>query len=379
MRGIAEGSDFLWQGPPEEWTAPYAMNYRRNNASFVAYVSRTNRGSEISGQAAAAMAVSAMVFRRTDPEFADRCLNASRSLYSLATDYPGSFTAGPWAQRHPAMKFHRAYYESSGYHDELALASAFLYLATNETRYLTRAKTFYNRAVRKVKVSYAYSWDDKLLAVALLLMKIENRTGTIYETMLRRSFTYWLPGCVGRMCAPGDPGVGSRCQCVFKTPRGLHISDAWGSLASVNNANFLALQFAKFLRKFNRRDAYATRLVNWSITQVNYVLGDNQGHSFMVGFGRKYARYPLHISSFNSWIDFPMRGATPFQIQQNFTQQGYSRPGEEAYWNNPRFRVPQRFIVYGAVQGGPEYYNDRIVDDHCVYAGARSSNFGTNS
>lgn len=363
MRGIAEGSDFLWQGPPEEWTD--GLGYSRNNGTFAAYVTKTQRGSEIVGQAAAGMAASYLTFKVKDPAYAAKCLAAAKTLYTLATGFPGSFRDGTWASKNPAMKYHREYYESSGYHDELALASAMMYKATNVSSYLAKARQYYNMAISKVKggISYSYSWDDKLPFVALLLLQIDNKTGTAYETHLKKAFDYWLPSCTGKRCQPDDVPADVKCKCVFYTPKGLAISDGWGSIASSTNMGFLAMQYAQWLRKSNPADAYAKSLVNWVISQVNYGLGDNGGYSFMVGFGNKYAKYPLHISSFNSFIDFPMRGQTPFKIQQNFTVQGYSRPGE-AYWNTPPYRVKQRFIVYGAVQAGPEYFQDKIVDDH---------------
>lgn len=262
------------------------------------------------------------------------------------------------------------YYKSSGFHDELALAAVFMYKATNETTYLTAAKSYYSAAASKLrkKTSFAYSWDDKLSAVALLLMEISNTSNTVYEQALRRKFTFWFPDCVGRKCDPGkDEGYGDNgCQCVFYTEDGLAVRDNWGSLASANNAAFIAHQFAAFLRKRNPADAYAKKLVDWSIRQTNYVLGDNKvSYSYMVGFGdpSRYCQYPLHISSFNSWIDFPLEGRTPYAIQQNFTVQGYSQPGEPK-WEGPEYRIKQRFIVYGGILAGPYWYTSEPICDH---------------
>ncbi|KAI9030465.1 Six-hairpin glycosidase-like protein [Hyaloraphidium curvatum] len=363
MMGIAEGSDFLWQGPPEEWVQ--GLGYDRSNGTFSDYINNsTQPGAEIAAQASAGMSLCYLNFRDTDAPYAERCLAAARSLLKIATDRPVSFVAGTWADRSPSMKYHKRYYESGGVQDEIALASAFLYLATNETTYLTSARTAFNAASRAARGwSVAYSWDDKLPGVALLLMRIDNRRNTVYEQFLQRAFAFWFRDCVGRKCGPDQAPGSNGCRCVFYSPRGLAIRDGWGSLASSTNMGFLAMQYARWLRTFNPADPYAAKLIDWTISQVNYVLGgSNGGYSFMVGFGRRSAVYPLHISSYNSFIDFPMRGQTPFAIQQDFTPQGYGATDKR--FDVPRFKKPQRFILYGGVQGGPEWYNDRIIDDH---------------
>lgn len=334
------------------------MGQRRDQKKFSAYANRNQRASEIVGNAASAMATCFLSFKTIDRTYANKCLVTAKSLYNLASKYPGSFINGGWAAQSPSMNSHLSSYRSSGlYKDELANAAALLYLATNETSYLKFAKEYFNQALREYKGNLAFfSWDDKLVSTALLLCQINNRRGNGYELLLQKAFNFWLPDCVGARCKPGD-GPSAKCKCIFRTPKGLTVGDSWGSLAAATNIGFLMMQHARWLRKFDVSDAYAVKLVNFVISQVNYVLGDNNGWSFMTGFGNKYPQHTYNVASYNSIIDFPLRGKRPDVIAQDYFLQGTS----------PQYDTPQRFIPYGAIQGGPDYYNDGIVDNHENY------------
>lgn len=364
MFNIADRVDFDYEGPPEEWAS--LMKFSRANGSFAAYVDRVHRGSEIVGDAAAAMAASYLVFRDSEPAYAGKCLNASKSLYALASDYQGSFIYGGWAAKNPSMASHLVSYRSSGvYQDEIAVAASFLYLATNETKYLNAAKGMFGWALNKMsyKLPVYFSWDDKLPGVAFLLSMVDGKPGNTYDKLLRQGFAFWLKDCQGKKCGPGEAPRTKACKCVYYTPKGLAVGDAWGSLASVTNIGFVMLQHAHWLRSFNATDSYAAKLIDWVISQVNYILGDNNGFSFMAGFGTKFPRFSYHISSYNSLIDFPMRGKPMNLVAYDFEMQGTSRV----------FKTQNRFIPYGAIQGGPCYNNDTIVDNHRDYVFTESA------
>jgi len=50
------------------------------------------------------------------------------------------------------------------------------------------------------------------------------------------------------------------------------------------------------------------KVITFSAQQLNYMLGDC-GRSWVVGFGEKSPIRPYHKSSYNSFIDYPLRGS----------------------------------------------------------------------
>lgn len=54
-------------------------------------------------------------------------------------------------------------YRSSHFVDEVAWAACWLYMATNDTQYLTDAETKYPDVI--TEIPWALSWDDKKIGV----------------------------------------------------------------------------------------------------------------------------------------------------------------------------------------------------------------------
>lgn len=74
----------------------------------------------------------------------------------------------------------------------------------------------------------------------------------------------------------------------------------------------------------------------------------------MVGFGKgSWPLRPNHVNSYNSFIDFPLRGKRQDEIRYDFVVQGVY-PGQNKV---------NKFLLYGAVLGGPKP-DDTTPDDH---------------
>ncbi|KAI9020312.1 Six-hairpin glycosidase-like protein [Hyaloraphidium curvatum] len=379
MMGVGEGVDFLYQGPPEEWVS--AMGFRRAGPKFSGYITPQHPSSEIIGAASAGMSLAYLTLRSTDAAFAARCLQSAKDLYDFATKYPGTYMA--WGNKTAAFKSHAQYYPSTSYEDEIGIAAIFLYLATNEAAYLDRARQAWDfEDARFLRLAGAhprglqyFDWENKFQPLSHLLAVIDNNKTSKYAAEVKRNLDLWMPDCpkLYGNCKPNPvnpdpampdpPGYNRNCPCCFYTPRGLARGPNWGALGGASHAAFLALRHAKFLRTFDPADAYATKLANWAVTQANYILGDNKGKpglkkpfSFLVGFGKgSWPQYPSHISSYNSFIDFPLRGQKLGIIQRDFVLQGVGK------WNHKN-----QFIAYGALLGGP-LPDDTVVDDHWNY------------
>lgn len=275
------------------------------------------------------------------------------------------------------------YYPTGSYIDELGLGAAFLYMATSETKYLDDAKKWWAQENARFKTDagslpqyfQTYDWENKLPALSLLLSQIDKDPNGIYGQEYRRNMNLWFKDCPASygnckvnpvVPAPEGTTLNLKCPCVYYTPGGLARGPNWGSFGAVSNMIFLALEHAKDLRKINAADAYALKLSNWAVKQMNYILGDNPGFpgrkkpfSYVVGFGKgSWPLRPNHISSYNSFIDFPMRGQSPDLIRFDFVVQGVTLKG-----NNYNTKKSNRFILYGGLVGGPTI-KDVCVDDH---------------
>ena len=139
------GADHSWWGPAEVMSM--------NRPSYK--VTRDNPGSCVVGEAAAALAVAAIVFEDTDPEYSKLCLEHAKSLYAFAdsTKSDSGYTA--------ANGFYNSW---SGFYDELSWAGCWLYIATDDSKYLDNAKAYYPKAGQDY--NWSLCWDDVHIGAA---------------------------------------------------------------------------------------------------------------------------------------------------------------------------------------------------------------------
>lgn len=291
--------DHAFWGPPEEM--------RMERPAFS--VDPEHPGSDLTGEAAAALAATAILFREADPEYAARCLEHARALFAFADRFRGVYS--------DSIVDARAYYNSfSGYQDELAWAAAWLAKATGESSYLDRSAKIFSEHLRRMNWHGTQSWDDKKYGTAILLAQLTGRKE--YIDRLSRWLDFWTDG-----------DGGSR---VNRTPGGLAWLDQWGSLRYAANTAFLALIYARLPDAPNaRRDR------EFAVRQIRYMLGENpRRSSYVVGYGENPPQRPHH------------RAAS-----------GTRDVGDPA---------PNRHVLYGALVGGPSAPDDfAYVDDRSNY------------
>lgn len=100
---------------------------------------------------------------------------------------------------------------------------------------------------------------------------------------------------------------------------------------------------------YDKSNTNVTRAVTLAAQQINYMLGDC-GRSWVVGYGEGSPKLPYHKSSYNSFIDYPMRGTDNGDQESDFL---YSN-------------TTNRFILYGALEGGPAW-DDTFLDNRHNY------------
>ncbi|PTL84294.1 glycoside hydrolase [Vitiosangium sp. GDMCC 1.1324] len=303
----AGNTDHAWWGPAE------AMQMTR--PAFK--ISASCPGSDLAGETAAAMAASSLVFRESDPTYSATLLTHARQLFTFADTYRGKYS--------DCITDAQAFYNSwSGYWDELSWAATWLYLATNESSYLTKAESYTAYWGSEGQSPYwgykwTQSWDGKQYGAQLLLARLTGKD--VYKASVERNLDFWTTGFNGER--------------VRYSPGGLAWLDTWGSLRYAANESFLAFVYADDIAASD--PSRATRYRDFASRQIRYMLGENpRSSSYVVGFGVNAPRNPHHRTAHGSWAD------------------SISSPAQS------------RHILYGALVGGPDAA-DAYSDDRSNY------------
>ena len=300
---VGSGSlDHSWWGPAE------VMQMDRPSYK----VDMDHPGSAVTGEAAAALASASIVFADSDSAYSATCLRHAEELFAFAdaTKSDSGYTAAS------------GYYNSwSGFYDELSWAATWLYLATNDSTYLTKAESYvsnWNKQGQSDLIEYKYTqnWDDVHYGAELLLARITGKS--IYTESLERTLDWWTTGYDGEK--------------VTYTPKGLAWLQQWGSLRYSTTTAFLASVYAKWS---GCSAAKAAVYQAFAKSQVDYALGSS-GQSYEIGFGTNYPKHPHHRTAESSWAD-------------SMSVPGYSR-----------------HTLVGALVGGPDS-SDGYTDEESNY------------
>jgi endoglucanase len=263
------GIDHGWWGPAE------VMQMKRPSYKL----SKSSSGSTVLAETAAALAATALIFNDSDRAYADQCLAHAKSLYDFAetTKSDAGYTA--------ASGF---YSSSSGFYDELSWAGAWLYLATDDKDYLTKAEGYVAKWGTEQQTSvigyrWGHCWDDVHYGAQLLLARITKKS--VYSESVERNLDYWTVGYSGNR--------------ITTTPAGLAWLSSWGSLRYATTTAFLAGVWADSKQcSSGKVDTYR----KFAKAQVDYALGST-GKSFLIGFGSQYPLHPHHRTAHSSWSD----------------------------------------------------------------------------
>jgi endoglucanase len=250
------GSDHSFWGPAE---SVESMTKRPSSK-----IDAAHPGSDLAGEAAAALAAASIVFAPTDPAYAAVCLTHAKQLYAFADQYRGKYDA--------AITGASGYYNSwSGYKDELVWGALWLYRASNDPAYLAKAESSYdslNTEPQSTTRSYKWTiaWDDKSYGCYVLLAALTGKQK--YKDDAERWLNYWTTGVDG--------------QKIKYTPGGLAWLDQWGSCRYAANTAFCALVYGDLTNDATLKARYH----DFALKQINYMLGDNpMKRSLVVGYG----------------------------------------------------------------------------------------------
>jgi endoglucanase len=308
-------TDHSYWGPAE--TNP---NTRPSSA-----ITASCTGTDLAGQAASALAASAVVFKTADAKYAARLTTQAQALWNFANSYRGNYSS--------CIIGAQGYYTSvSGYWDELVQGAIWLYRATGTASWLTTAQTDYaNLPLASQSTLHEYSWtiswDDVSYADYILMAQITGQSQ--YITDAERFLDWWTTGVSGAK--------------VSYSPGGEAFLNQWGSLRYAANTAFAALEFSDYLTANNLDATRAATYHSFAVGQINYMLGDNPDHeSYEVGFTNTGAN--------SAWPQFP-----------------HHSTAHDAWSNNLSTPAATRHLAYGLLVGGPTSANDAFTDDRTQY------------
>ena len=157
------------------------------------------------------------------------------------------------------------FYTSSHFYDEMCWASVWIYLATNDATYLTKAKTYLANTNYLDDFHWTHCWDDAKFGALLKLAQITGNTQ--YITLVERQLDWWLQG----------GGINY-------TSGGLPWLDQWGCLRYATMQAFMASLWADTsnVGTASKKAGYQTFAQN----VMNYTLGSNpRNASYVIGYG----------------------------------------------------------------------------------------------
>ncbi|MDP4182275.1 MAG: glycoside hydrolase family 9 protein [Bacillota bacterium] len=288
--------DHQYWGPPELQTNDRPTYYA---------ATPTNPGSDVAGDAAAALALMYLNYKDRDAVYAEKCLTYAKDLYTFGMTYRGNSKA-------------QSYYLPRDYLDELMWGSIWLYVATNDQTYMDNV----DKLMVEKKISgensfndnWTQCWDYVLTGVFTKLATLS--TNPRYKAIAEDHMDFWQ----------------SRLK---STPGGLKYLDSWGVCKYPAADSMVQLVYYKYTGD--------KRCLDFAKSQIDYILGDNPNHmSYEVGFGDNYPKFPHHRAA-SGRLEGP--------------------PADE------KKTSPERHILYGALVGGADMkdeYHDNV--DEYVYA-----------
>ena len=282
--------DHQYWGPPELQTNDRPAYYA---------ATPENPGSDVSGDAAATLALMYLNYKDKDAEYAEKCLTYAKDLYTFGMTYRGNSKA-------------QSYYLPRDYLDELMWGSIWLYVATNDKTYMDNV----DKLMVEKKISgdnmfndnWTQCWDYVLTGVFTKLATLSKDPK--YKIIAEDHLDYWQ----------------NRLK---STPGGLRYLDSWGVCKYPAAESMVQLVYYKYTGE--------KKYLDFAKSQIDYILGDNPNHmSYEVGFGDNYPKFPHHRAASGR-----LEG----------------QPADE------KKEQPERHILYGALVGGADMedkYHDNV-------------------
>ena len=319
-------ADHNHMSEPYDQSVTYNVNEGgEKNGSRNVY-SVTSGGSNVAGDAAAALALMAIAYEPYDSSYASQCFNKAKEYFAIGDSSPGTVGGADCC------------YGAANYQDDMAWGAAAIYRASiergaAESSYLTKAQNYISGG--HGAGSWPLCYDHTELFAHYNLYELTGNTAN--RDWIRDEIQYYkgmLTTC----------GIG---QYAYAT--------GWGSLRYAANMAFGAILYHKISGDSTAYD-FAKKNVDFILGTHGDIAGSPgcpQGRSFVVGYtnpdysSQGSVRHPHHRAAF---------GYTAAENADQLWQQENNNPGS----------VPYKYELTGALVGGPREscgnYNDKIDD-----------------
>lgn len=283
--------------------------------------------------AAGALAINYLNFKDTDPEYAEKSLDYATALMDFAMTNEKQLSIneeGPMA-----------FYRSSKWEDDYCWAAAWMYLCTEDVKYLEDAAPYVDYYAPS---GYCFNWNDMWggantmwavinqthpeLDLVNMVRKAQGKNQYVYDDFwdeVEKCFPTWQQ---------------------LETPGGYAFLSQWGSARYNTAMQLIAYVYDKYTN-----DGKPSEYSDWAKSQMDYILGDNpMDRCYVVGYSENSAKFPHHRAA---------SGLTKCED-----------PDEH------------RYVLFGALVGGPDgsdkhidvtsdyIYNEVTIDYNAAFVGA---------
>lgn len=306
--------DHTWWGPVEL----YEIALEEGTGGWYKRPYYTTTSSCVTGEMAAALAAGAAALKGKSDKTSNYIKHAE-NIFKIADktrsdeDYNNSNASN--------------FYRSSHFYDELFYAANWLYIATGDSSYLDKAKSYIPElgtelGTNELKYSWSQCWDDVMQGGMLLYA--QNTGDETYISRVEKHIDY----VVSKGASRSD---------------GLCYIDSWGCLRYAATCGFMAAVASDtVLKNSSKVDTYK----KFYEKQINYIMGDNPNKMcYIVGFDSTSPTNPHH------------------------------RTAHGSYKNDMKYPTESRHLLYGALVGGPaengsyedsreNYINNEVATDY---------------
>ncbi len=283
--------------------------------------------------AAGSLALNYLNFKDTDPEYGEKSLDYANALmdFSMTNEKQLSINEqGPLA-----------FYKSSKWEDDYCWAAAWMFLATEDVKYLEDAVYYIDYYAPS---GYCYNWND-MWGGAITMW------GVINQEYPELDLVNMLRTALGKTQYEFDDFWDQVERCfptwqALETPGGYAFLSTWGSARYNTAMQLIALVYDKYTN-----NGQPSEYSDWAKGQMEYIMGNNPlGRSYIVGYNENSVKYPHHRAA---------SGLTKCED-----------PDEH------------RYVLYGALAGGPDgqdqhndttadwIYNEVTIDYNAAFVGA---------
>ena len=378
----------VFKGGDSVGAAESKLKDAESNAAKAMAKQTDSRASDMCAGASAALAISYLNFKDTDPDYAKKCLKGAKDLYEMAV----ASHEEDEGNKVLTLGYDGGFYTSSYDYDELAWAAVWLYYCECDGDISVRNEEAYDKyiipiiAVDETKTNgndghpytgymkriiadtnncwnniWVHCWDTVWGGVFAKLAPVTNIERDWY--IFRWNCEFWSgithldPGLVDTIWnkpfewdtqAPKPEAT----DYLKKTPAGFSMLNEYGSARYNTAAELCCLVYAKEAKGHEEKND-PMRFAKWAEGQMEYIMGKNpMNRPYIVGWSPTAASHPHHRAAHGS---------------------------KDLNMDHPATQV---HILWGALVGGPDagdwhrditkdyVYNEVAVDYNAAVVGA---------